>query len=157
MSLKMAVCWVVEPCSLHGATTQKTAIFVLTAVRTSYLTKMSLPSSYFVLAQVIHGQWGGLRRSILFGRFQTSTFAFGRRTEMRVRASLSKFVWAKFRNTIVRKARTDCVCFKHATDALHFCDNYNIKFCTYFFRVHSVSSAWFRKKKCSSYVRTQYM
>jgi hypothetical protein len=41
---KMAVFWVVAPCSLkrcqtstrlHGATTQKTAIFVLTAVRTS--------------------------------------------------------------------------------------------------------------------------
>jgi hypothetical protein len=36
----MAVFWVVAPCSLvatrlHGATTQKTAIFVVTAVRTS--------------------------------------------------------------------------------------------------------------------------
>jgi hypothetical protein len=39
--LKIAVFWVVAPCSLvvvyqlHGATTQKTAIFILTAVRTS--------------------------------------------------------------------------------------------------------------------------
>jgi hypothetical protein len=33
---RMAVFWVVAPCSLvDGATTQKTAIFVLTAVRTS--------------------------------------------------------------------------------------------------------------------------
>jgi hypothetical protein len=46
--LKMAVFWVVAPCSradfwktstrLHGVTTQKTAIFILTAVRTSNLT-----------------------------------------------------------------------------------------------------------------------
>jgi hypothetical protein len=40
--MKIAVFWVVAPCSLvesstrlHGATTQKTAIFILTAVRTS--------------------------------------------------------------------------------------------------------------------------
>jgi hypothetical protein len=39
--LKIAVFWVVAPCSLvtstrlHGATIQKTAIFILTAVRTS--------------------------------------------------------------------------------------------------------------------------
>jgi hypothetical protein len=36
---KMAVFWVVAPCKsstrLHGATTQKTAIFILTAVKTS--------------------------------------------------------------------------------------------------------------------------
>jgi hypothetical protein len=41
----MAVFWVVAPCSLvegkllHGPTTQKTAIFVLTAMRTSNPTK----------------------------------------------------------------------------------------------------------------------
>jgi hypothetical protein len=37
--LKIAVFWVVAPCRLHGATTQKTAIFILTAVRTSNPTK----------------------------------------------------------------------------------------------------------------------
>jgi hypothetical protein len=39
---KIAVFWVVAPCSLvevYGATTQKTAIFILTAVRTSNPTK----------------------------------------------------------------------------------------------------------------------
>jgi hypothetical protein len=34
----MAVLWVVAPCRLQGATTQRTAIFILAAVRTSNLT-----------------------------------------------------------------------------------------------------------------------
>jgi hypothetical protein len=46
IGMKIAVFWVVAPCSLvetstrlHGATTQKTTIFILTAVRTSNLTE----------------------------------------------------------------------------------------------------------------------
>jgi hypothetical protein len=50
-NMKMAVFWVVTPCSLVEvcevsevltATTQKAAIFILAAVRTSYLTRQRL-------------------------------------------------------------------------------------------------------------------
>jgi hypothetical protein len=46
-----------------------------------------------------------------FGWFRMSDFALGRWARRVVCASLCKFVWAKFRNANLLKARTDCTVF----------------------------------------------